>query len=243
MVPLYELDMEERCDFFGKEIDHHPWVVFHGTSGLFELAIETDGLKPNNSPISSNDIAKIVGIYKTLDWQGYSSAGYDILNSFSLGYDRKYCKLPSIFLAESSFRACLYGSKDHAGGEAARAGRYALRDLWKYLDHEERSLSVSQRGWLKNELIQLDSVRKRLEAIFDSHPYGLVYAIEVTEEYIESFSYDQSMGVKSSRNILPSRLIAKLKIPPSYKHEFGTDYRRILRPLENGLIKTLENRG
>src|SRR5947207_4917055 len=57
-----------------------------------------------------------------------------------------------IFLAETSIRAALYASREWAGGETARALRYAFKDLRSYLTSED----VGREHYARQEDVRID---------------------------------------------------------------------------------------
>lgn len=234
-VPEISYDVKavaEQGELFPEVIAHDPWVAFHGTSGAREQSIEATGLEWSGDFVSKVDVERVVGVFTTIGWAGRSNGGLPVLAPFGLVHDFGEKSKKPIYLAEYSLRAHLFATRDFAGGETARALRYALRDLNEYVESASvRTEHAAGRGrlgaapdrvqggvdiaWLRKQLIHLASVREICERALLDHRHGVVYAVRLVKENLDDIAYDNSMGIKVWDRIAPSQLIGKVVIPPN----------------------------
>lgn len=118
---------------FPHSVWRDPNVLYHGSSSIYEQAIECDGLLPGASLFSLAELKAVVGLFHTIRWSGSSLASLAVLEPFSIQHDYSERIGKPVFFAETGHRACLYASYDWAGGEVARAVRYCMRELWSYV--------------------------------------------------------------------------------------------------------------
>src|ERR1035441_10994885 len=59
------------------------WVVYHGTSSVFEQEIEDRGLEPFNRLFDPQDVDRVRGAFDNLGWYGAADSGYMFLASYS----------------------------------------------------------------------------------------------------------------------------------------------------------------
>jgi hypothetical protein len=241
---------------FSDDIDTDAWVMFHGTSGFNSETIERDGFKFPPDLIARDEIQRVINIYEEMNWAGENSGGLPVLKPFSLGYDFSG-EQRRLFFAETSSRALLYATRDFAGGEKLRALRVAFCDLDLYRQkpdvrerHQVRMQSEFRRfgaaqpvvvdlGWLENEMVRLQDVRKRADIAHLNHRYGVVYALRMTTTDLAALGQG-TMGIETVTPIPVSRIVSKIIVPPDYQwNDFasGLDY---VDRLNRGLIAAMK---
>jgi hypothetical protein len=223
-------------DLFDETLDGDPWIAFHGTTNTFESEIDRFGLNANRCRFTRVEIADVVALFEGVGWAGEQGGGFAVLKPFSLDFDRSSSEHPRLCLAESSYRASLYATQDFSGGEAARALRYSFQDLGRYADGLVGNGTADQRQWVRHKLEDLSSVERTAKHLYQNHEYGVVYAVRMTADDLPHLKYDSSMGVIASMALSPDRLLAKVAIPKDWRRAMVTDWRRINRGSEEGLI-------
>jgi hypothetical protein len=256
-----------RHRLFSDEIDSDPWVMFHGTSGFNAGSIERNGFAFRAELISRHQIQRVANVYERMKWAGENGGGYSILKPFSLNHDFG-SEGGLLFFAETSLRALLYATRDFSGGEKLRALRIAFRDLDSYLSEEDvrrrhqewmrenfrrlnslnahpsmidaaRPVEVDL-NWLRNEVAGLKIVHRIAELAYQRHDHGVVYALRMTPNTLESFQWNNSMGIESVTAIPPTKIIAKVIVPPEYKQNLLVDTdEEYLRRQNLGLIPAI----
>ena len=261
---LYDFESElilKRREIFPDKISEDPWIIYHGTSSIFENDIEINGLHWKAANYDKSDVESVVRIFDFMSWSGHSGGGYPVLYPFSLKNDFSASTKKPIFLAESSLRAIWFSTRDNAGGETARAIRYALADLQEYISSEElreTHMSYLQHDfeigaihsppseinleWLSDELKKLEGLKTRCQEAFENHKFGIVYAIKFNEGDLGMFEYSPSAGISTNSIIPPERIAAKIHIPKEYEHHHGQDDKRNNSHFDNGLVGRLYRR-
>lgn len=244
---------------FDADIETDPWLLFHGTSGEVGSRIERQGLTPAGNGISRDVIARIVAIYDELHWAGTDAGGFGILKPFSLDHDFYFSGRKPTYLAESSWRAALFATADFAGGESCRALRRALGDLelllaspatreqrLKHLQREYEHLEGTDLysdyvrpvdlDWLADHLTLLRPLSIQWNRPLERFNHGVVYAVRLEPSDLPDVEYHHPMGLKLFTALDPDRLIAKVHVPPDWKHFPRSDDRRLNRLTEHGVI-------
>jgi len=229
-------------NLFGDGIDSDPWVAFHGTSSSLESNIDSEGLDSSHARFSRTELAAVVAIFDRLDWAGEHLGGFPVLKPWSLGFDRSNGERPPLYLAESSHRAALYATQEFAGGEAARALRYAFHDLRRYSEGFIGEGTADERYWVRSQLEALSSTECAARQFSEHHAYGVVYAFRLQPSDLPQLTYSTSMGIIASSGLTPDRCLAKLLVPRDWEHLPMTDRRRLERQSEEGLITSIRQR-
>jgi hypothetical protein len=250
---------------FSDEIDSDEWIMFHGTSGYNAESIERDGFTFRSDRISREQIQRVTNIYERMKWFGESSGGYTVLKPFSLDHDFLRGERSLLFFAETSLRALLHATRDFSGGEKLRALRIAFGDLGSYLRqedvrrrHQERMHENFRRykslnaqidsaqpvdvdlDWLRNEIASLKDVRQLAELAYQRHDHGVVYALGMTPNTLEDLQWNDSMGIESAIPISPTKIVAKVVVPPEYEQSLLFDTsEEYLRRQSLGLIPAI----
>ena len=240
---------------FPDDISNDTWIYYHGTSSIFENAIETNGFKRSQSEfLCDREVRGVVSIFEKMQWCGSDLGGFAVLKPFSLNFDLKDGSSP-IFFGESGYRALLYATSDFAGGEKARALRKSIKDLEYYItskairdehiadlenEYNELARCGAQLGtppsmvdleWLSIQLSTLDMIKRKCEQYYDDHKYGLVYAIKFTQNESSHLAYNRSMGLLSFSDIPLDRIIAKVKVPREFTYRSRADSIRMQKLL------------
>lgn len=133
---LFDPDrFEATKELFPDVISKDDWIVYHGTSSLYEFEIDSSGFRPSSHIAGKEEVQAVVSVYERMNWAGAHGGGFPVLKAFSLEHDLADPRGKHVYFAESSCRASLYAMRDFAGGECARALRHALRDLQEYLEY------------------------------------------------------------------------------------------------------------
>jgi len=204
-------------------------ALFHGTSSQFLPQILIKGIGCESEvQISRSEIDQILTSYELIKWKGLHGGGFSVLSTFSV-FDFNQAELKPVYLPQTSKRAQTYASKDFAGGECARAVRYAIEDLRKYIDNysiREEAFYQNirdEKPWideyseffedntnsiylLKNELKLLSPLEKKASYFFENHQEGIILTIEIEKEDLPFMKYNSSMGIQFFGTILPNRI-------------------------------------
>jgi hypothetical protein len=230
LIPFDQTRLHEHGELFPDDIVDDPWIAYHGTSSSRCDAIESKGLEWPGDVVTREQVARVVDIFRAMNWCGLHNGGLPVLEPFSLQHDFGDSSVKPVYLAEYSLRALTFAKKDFAGGETCRALRYALSDLNTYsvsdavraehlLGRGRRFDSPPETGspvdcdWLRRELKDLEPVRMTCCKEYDAYSHGIVYAVRFEESDLDSLVLHNPMGIKSFRRIEPTRLIAKVIIP------------------------------
>lgn len=220
---------------FDDTIEFAPLIFFHGTSSVFEVAIDKQGLR-NNISVKKDDLQKIASVYDKYHWAGTDRGGFPVLLPYSLGHDYNSSDSSPIYFAEFSARAITYSKRDFVGGEKVRAFIRAYEDIVKLSEnielrdahyekmrneHSHLEGSPYYPEFVKpidvdylNELLKsLKSKYEDCQQIKTAYKYGVVYAVRFSLEDLPYLKYDHSMGLKASADISLNKIIAKVHIP------------------------------
>jgi hypothetical protein len=236
-----------------------PWLIFHGTSNIYDEKISVRGLVPGESPFCIEDLQQVAEIYERLRWAGCHTGGYAALKPFSLGHDFANEKGKPLYLAESALRASLYASKDFAGGEICRALDYCLKDLDLYLSDEQireehaeelearpgisyvpRS-SIASPESVMSKVKDLSNLKSQVRAIRQSYQYGLIYALRIDKNNLSDFELFGGMGIKCFRTIANDEIEAVYKLPGNFEWVSRMDEKRSQAILEPGICRVIQN--
>src|SRR5581483_851828 len=119
------------------------WVVYHGTSSVFEQDIEDRGLEPFNRIFDPRDLDRVRSAFENLGWFGSGDSGYAFLASYS--HQRHRGDRQGVYCCSQPNAALLFSTRGFAGGETARQLRKAFSELDRLLNTPELCASVRQR--------------------------------------------------------------------------------------------------
>lgn len=253
---------------FPSAIEDDPWIYFHGTSGNVEGSIERRGLDSARIIVTKAEVASVVAIFDELHWSGRHAGGLAVLKPFSLNHDFAVGAHKPIYLAETSGRASVFACRDFAGGESVRALRYAIQDLTEYFSdariskehvarlereyeplvgtsHYPQFLREGDVERIASRVTALTELQSRCRAPFDDHPYGVIYAIGLSNADAVNLEYHASMGLKAWESIPKSQMLAKMRIPQNYEPPKVTNPRAKRRHdhrLVNGILPVIADR-
>jgi len=241
-IPFNPDTYSATAELFSESISKDDWIVYHGTSSVYERDIERSGFHPSTNIASKEEVQEVVSVFKKMKWCGNHGGGLSVLEIFSLDHDLADPKGKPIFFAESSYWASLYAMRNFSGGECARALRYALNDLQKYLestamreehnkqlrskfkyikyDEEQYRKAVSpvDLQWLKHEMGAFQTLLQSCHVPYDNHTHGVVYSVKFSKDDLgPSLEYDSSMGIKSFTPVSPEHIVAKVKVPLDFQ--------------------------
>ena len=132
----YEYSVEQLNNtdkLFSSALEDDGWVLYHATTSIAEDDIESNGLKANCSSRFDDQTLRVIRIFRAMNWDGVSDAGYSALRNFSL-----HRGAPNeLYFREESTRSLIYSHGDFCGGETVRALHHALVDLQIYVDRPE----------------------------------------------------------------------------------------------------------
>jgi hypothetical protein len=134
---------------FGDKYSKDLSVYYHGTSCHTEEAIDREGFAWNGNTYTLEEIESVNKVFDQLHWAGCHTGGFTVLGSFTMS-DFKHgrnVKNKGISFAGMSDRAILHASKEWAGGETARALRFAFEDLCRYLEDPEFRQAQILHSW------------------------------------------------------------------------------------------------
>jgi hypothetical protein len=260
IVAFDEARFRVSLELFPEGVARDSWTAYHGTHGAAEPAIDAEGFSWRPVSYSRQEVESVVELFKRLGWAGIHGGGLPVLLPFSLGHDFGDHAVKPTYFAECSARAALYATADYAGGETARALRYALDDLQQYLHSPEirakHQASVQREGGLvytfggairpvhmrmeelATELQCFASLRERCHAPLRMHAHGVVYAVRFSQEDADRLEHHVSMGLKARGLIHPSKIVAKVRIPSTFSHSIKSpDYSTW--PIRRGLLRAI----
>lgn len=227
---------------FPSSFSQDGFVLYHGTSSTQEHGIEARGLLPGESRFRKEELQALVSLFESVGWVG-PLRSYGVLSLYSVGHDFAHLRGKPTYLAESAKRALNYASVEFAGGEVARAVRYAFEDLRAYLldptirenqlgkDLQTRlrlrtlgaleppPLPDYNSGALRASLANLAEVERAAASALEEYAHGVVYAIRIQPEDHADLEWHRSMGIKCHRPLGPERLLAKIRVPRTYVHD------------------------
>jgi len=211
---------------------------------------------------------EVVRIFKSMNWYGLSSGGYVVLGSFTLQGDFAGADAKPVYFREYSTRSLIYARRDFAGGESARAVRFAFRDLETYLNDErvreehyqkqyQECCSLLRSGalptrvvrvnldWLRARLTALRPLRQRCDDIEQAHTHGVVYAVRFGKADLPFLNYLGAMGLRCYTPLGADRIVGKAILPeddgqwPSGEDFDSQLQDRCLERMRMGLIAAL----
>ncbi len=269
---VYEFDAEllnEKVQLFPDEIENDPWVVFHGTSSIFESEIDDHGFQWKPSIVTKKEVSHVVDIFTKMNWSGKDGGGLPILKPFSLESDFALGNTKPIYFASTSYRALLYSTHEFSCGETARALRKSIQDLEDYLkdknirdaDMEYKMMEYNKLvslnakvgmrpievdlNWLEAELKKLSELKNRCINAYKQSSHGVVYAVKFTQEDIcdnNNFDNHPSRGLRVFSKVPKEKIVGKISISSTLEYPSLYDKKRITVSQENGIIGNLNNR-
>jgi hypothetical protein len=204
------------------------WVVYHGTSSVFEQDIEDRGLEPFNRLFDPRDVDRVRDAFGSLGWYGSADSGCEVLASYSRNRHRGdrqcayCCSYPNASL--------LFSTRGFAGGETARQLRKAFRGLDRLLGTPDlreavrRQLAASPRApgvgrdpdealaSVSTLLTELGPLWSKLERLVADHKYGVVYAVQLLREHLPFLLSDNPTDLGCRIPIHPDRLVGRARI-------------------------------
>lgn len=265
--------LDGLATLFPEAIDRDPWVLYHATSSVNEDAIDREGLHWRPSVCSRADVELVVAIFEAMNWGGKHGGGFGVLKSFSLQGDFAGESTKPIYFREYSLRTLLYAERDFAGGESARAIRYAVEDLQTYLrdaevreqhyEYQRRSfISEVREGylpakpvirvdleWVAEQSRRLEPLYRRCGELVQNHTHGVVYAVKFQPEDLGHLKHCSSMGVRFFRPVSVDAIMAKARIlSADFKSPLGNDSDLVFANFWReedpaGLLATLKSHG
>ncbi|EAQ96906.1 hypothetical protein [Congregibacter litoralis] len=236
-----------------------PWLLFHGTSNLFESRVRKEGLRARKPVFSIDQLTAVADIFEALSWSGEHPGGYAVLKPFSIGHDFSQRRGQPIFLAESALRAATFATADFAGGEVCRALSYCLADLERYVSddvlrekHYERCERRPGMSRLPREMLptvdfvatalaKLKPLVERVAALRAQYTCGVIYAIRISPDNLDELAYHSSMGIKCFRAIRVAELESSFQIPSDYEPPVFEEDKRLIEIAmgEDGIVNTI----
>lgn len=166
----YKASQAFECPFNKRYFDDY-WIAYHGTSNIVEKDIDKIGLLSVKPGFSQEDVKELLDIFKKLLWFGRQLGGFFVLSQYAAkDFNRPALKQEKpVFLAESSFSGLLYSSPDFAGGETARAIRYAFEDLNRFL--EDDGFRISEQKKIFNSMKSISPFNLPNHLDLDEHDH------------------------------------------------------------------------
>jgi hypothetical protein len=204
------------------------WVVYHGTSSVFEQDIEDRGLEPFNRLFDPRDVDRVRDAFHNLGWYGSADSGYVFLASYSR--DRHRGDRQCVYCCSSPDAGLLFSTREFAGGETARQLRKAFRELERLVstpdlcDAVRRRLVANPRARgvdcdpdevlasVSTLLTELGPRRDNLERLVADHKYGVVYAVQLQREHLPFLVSDNATDLGCRIPIHPDRLVGRARI-------------------------------
>jgi hypothetical protein len=230
------------------------WVVYHGTSSVFEQEIEDRGLEPFNRLFDPQDVDRVRGAFDNLGWYGAADSGYMFLASYSR--DRHRGDRQNVYCCSYPNASLLFSTREFAGGETARQLRKAFRDLERLVstpdlrDAVRRRLAAHPRDCgvdrdpdevlasVSTLLIEPGPLRDKLECLVADHKYGVVYAVQLRmEQHLPFLVSDNATDLGCRIPIHPDRLVGKARI----RNERPDDADSVSVYSDPKVLSTLEN--
>jgi len=190
-------------------------IVYHGTSSVFSIGIESNGWKINEQPYDIIDFKKICQFLISLGYDKENSTSLSTLRTYTLGFDDIH-----IGKKVASFSQDFWVARNHArypGGESFKAFFGTIDDLIEFLknetirnEHKKRLekngfspyISTLPVGNIEETIQQIDD-KKYLSEIYDElklfkkkydyirqQHFPVVYAVKGKQSWFESWSND-----------------------------------------------------
>ena len=223
--------LDKKARLFDPGIRDDPWVLFHGTSSAYETQIESRGLDTGHLPVTLEELRKLLGIFKSMNWRyaNYVSS----LKAWSFPEAVEDRELRPIFLASVPELAACYCGRRSVGGEIAEMVRGCIRELRGFLreksvraeslrlqweEHEDTAtrgirlpvIEVS-RPWVRSRLADIVRLEQRLLQLQRGHRYGIVYAMRFECDDVK-WLHGSGDTYISDKGVSPERIIAKARI-------------------------------
>lgn len=217
--------------WFPPEIDSDPWVVYHGTSSVFEKEIEQNGFKCGSNHLDEG-VLLCLSIIITTEW--FEDDATASLRAYSLpriGSDAPfYCALfPQ--------RSALFTRRMFSGGETSYILRRVIpklvkatfdnpnffeerleKDLKKCIEKakkghftQEKVLKVNL-VWLKEKITELKKFLPDLLDNYKKHSHGIIYALKINEDDVNIIQYQGNNGLAVYKKLSYERCVGKLII-------------------------------
>jgi hypothetical protein len=226
--------------WFPPEIESDPWVVYHGTSSVFEESIDRDGIQCGSTHL--DEAALICAtIIKTTEW--YDDSATTSLTAYSIP---RIAQEAPFFCGLFPPKSLIYTSREFAGGETARALRRIIPKLIdvafenpdffekKFEEDRQKCINKAKIGsftqdkvlkvnlnWLKEKNAVLRKFLPGLVDIHKKHRYGVVYALKLESEDVPLASYGSTGGLMIHKLMPARKCVAKLIVHG--EHENGSD--------------------
>lgn len=259
----FQSPTSENCNHpFPENISNNPRVLYHGTSNIFEKEIEENGLTPNKSIFSLEELKEISALFDLINWRKKVFWGKNIIRNYTINKDYKNPSLKPVYLGESCNRALTFASKEFAGGENVSGVRKSFNELKdciddpKLLDRElefyrKECREAEENGYyppepiitdldkLKNELESLEYLNERAKEYTKAYSYGVVFSIEIDPENFPDMSHSFSQGFKMYSTIRRNQILGKTRVPENYKVDFFAESTFWELPNYEGVVKKL----
>jgi hypothetical protein len=169
-----------------------------------------------------------------MNWQGSSGASLGVLTAFTWSRTMELAIRP-VYLSDYPEGCLLYSTKEFAGGETARAIRYAMQELSDYLtdDHvrqEHYNIQQSEYkdlasksakttpvikvnlDWLRAKLTALERLRYKATSLKDQYQCGVVYAVRLSTVDLPRLADGNLQGFQYFGTIPADRIAAKVRV-------------------------------
>jgi hypothetical protein len=204
------------------------WVIYHGTSSVFEQDIEDRGLEPFNRLFDPRDVDRVRGAFDNLGWFGSADSGYMFLAGYSR--DRHRGDRQCVYCCSYPNASLLFSTRGFAGGETARNLRQAFRELERLVSTPDLRDAVRRRlasnpsarrvdrdpdevlASVSTLLTELGPLRDKLERLVVDHKYGIVYAVQLLREHLPFLVSDNATDLGCRIPIHPDRLVGRARI-------------------------------
>lgn len=192
-------------------------------------AIEEEGFLWTDALCTIDDLHRLVGIYKSMNWLGIDGDSFSNLTARSLPRlmdDRT----PALYLSANPWEAAAYSARCLAGGETLSSVIRVLDELRKYRasskvrqqhmieqindyrDGQGSNVLLVNLEWLDKQLQWINAFREQCMAYLKRYRYGVVYAVQFSEADIEKMTDGGRSGICFHGTIPPDRIVAKAKI-------------------------------
>jgi hypothetical protein len=234
--PHFEFDASSQRSFalpLHQTFTEGEWIAFHGTSSVFENDIDQNGIESPNM-FNEREICDLVSIFQSMNWRGSSGASFGVLTAFTWSRTMELAIRP-VYLSDYPEGCLLYLTKEFAGGETARAIRYAIHELSDYLtnDHvrqEHYNLQQSEYedlasksakttpvikvnlDWLRAKLTDLERLRYEATSLEDQYQWGVVYAVRLSTIDLPRLADGNLQGLQYFGAIPTDRIAAKIRV-------------------------------
>ncbi len=235
----FVLDLERyRADgaIFPPDFDFPGPYFYHGTTGTLADAIEREGLRPASSGITRADCEAVLAVFMEINWTGSSLGGAPSLREFSLKGDLSHPRGDPLFLSEYPATASYYATRRWAGGEKTSALRAAIADLERLISDQSfrhaTSLAAHERlnptrpaplsdafsiDMVRDRLATLTNLRQCCQAWHDNHSHGLIYAIQLDDEFCREHCEPAGLALRVFAEITPDALKACIRLPQDFR--------------------------